>query len=36
MKDKAIDILRENPLMAIATLRPDGWLHSVATIAELV
>lgn len=25
MKEKAIDILRENRLMAIATLRPDGW-----------
>lgn len=25
MKDKAIDILSANHLMAIATLRPDGW-----------
>lgn len=25
MKDKAIDILQGNRLMAIATLRPDGW-----------
>jgi nitroimidazol reductase NimA-like FMN-containing flavoprotein (pyridoxamine 5'-phosphate oxidase superfamily) len=25
MKDKAIDILAENRLMAIATVRPDGW-----------
>lgn len=25
MKDKAIDILNENRLMAIATLRADGW-----------
>ena len=25
MKDKAIDILTENRLMAVATLRPDGW-----------
>jgi len=25
MKDKAIDILNENRLMAISTLRPDGW-----------
>ena len=25
MKDKAIDILSENRLMAISTLRPDGW-----------
>jgi nitroimidazol reductase NimA-like FMN-containing flavoprotein (pyridoxamine 5'-phosphate oxidase superfamily) len=25
MKDKAIDILNENRLMAVATLRPDGW-----------
>jgi nitroimidazol reductase NimA-like FMN-containing flavoprotein (pyridoxamine 5'-phosphate oxidase superfamily) len=25
MKDKAIQILDENRLMAIATLRPDGW-----------
>jgi len=25
MKDKAIDILSDNRLMAIATLRPDGW-----------
>lgn len=25
MKGKVIDILRENRLMAIATLRPDGW-----------
>ncbi|HVU29660.1 MAG TPA: pyridoxamine 5'-phosphate oxidase family protein [Sphingomicrobium sp.] len=25
MKDKAIDILGSNRLMAIATLRPDGW-----------
>jgi nitroimidazol reductase NimA-like FMN-containing flavoprotein (pyridoxamine 5'-phosphate oxidase superfamily) len=25
MKDKAIDILDQNRLMAIATLRPDGW-----------
>ena len=28
MKEKAIDILRDNRLMAIATLRPDGWPHS--------
>lgn len=28
MKDKAIQILRDNRLMAIATLRPDGWPHS--------
>ncbi|HET7577272.1 MAG TPA: pyridoxamine 5'-phosphate oxidase family protein [Sphingomicrobium sp.] len=25
MKDKAVDILDQNRLMAIATLRPDGW-----------
>src|SRR5215208_3707937 len=25
MKEKAIDILRENRLMAISTLRRDGW-----------
>ena len=25
MKQKAVDILQENRLMAIATLRPDGW-----------
>jgi nitroimidazol reductase NimA-like FMN-containing flavoprotein (pyridoxamine 5'-phosphate oxidase superfamily) len=25
MKEKAIDILTENRVMAIATLRPDGW-----------
>jgi nitroimidazol reductase NimA-like FMN-containing flavoprotein (pyridoxamine 5'-phosphate oxidase superfamily) len=25
MKDKAIDILEQNRLMAIATARPDGW-----------
>jgi len=25
MKQKAIDILQENRLMAISTLRPDGW-----------
>lgn len=25
MKDKAVDILRDNRLMAIATLRADGW-----------
>lgn len=25
MKDKAIQILEQNRLMAIATLRPDGW-----------
>lgn len=25
MKEKAIDILNDNRLMAIATLRPDGW-----------
>jgi nitroimidazol reductase NimA-like FMN-containing flavoprotein (pyridoxamine 5'-phosphate oxidase superfamily) len=25
MKDKAVDILNENRLMAVATLRPDGW-----------
>ena len=25
MKQKAIDILQDNRLMAIATLRPDGW-----------
>ena len=28
MKNKAIGILRENRLMAIATLRPDGWPHA--------
>lgn len=28
MKDKAIDILAQNRLMAIATLRPDGWPHT--------
>ena len=25
MKQKAVDILQDNRLMAIATLRPDGW-----------
>lgn len=25
MKDKAVEILGQNRLMAIATLRPDGW-----------
>ena len=25
MKQKAIDILQDNRLMAISTLRPDGW-----------
>jgi nitroimidazol reductase NimA-like FMN-containing flavoprotein (pyridoxamine 5'-phosphate oxidase superfamily) len=25
MKDKAIQILEQNRLMAIATIRPDGW-----------
>jgi len=25
MKEKAVDILQENRLMAIATVRPDGW-----------
>jgi nitroimidazol reductase NimA-like FMN-containing flavoprotein (pyridoxamine 5'-phosphate oxidase superfamily) len=25
MKDKAVDVLRDNRLMAIATLRADGW-----------
>jgi nitroimidazol reductase NimA-like FMN-containing flavoprotein (pyridoxamine 5'-phosphate oxidase superfamily) len=25
MKQKAIDILQENRLMAISTIRPDGW-----------
>ena len=25
MKQKAIDILQDNRLMAVATLRPDGW-----------
>ena len=25
MKEKAIDILQDNRLMAISTLRPDGW-----------
>lgn len=25
MKQKAVDILQENRLMAVATLRPDGW-----------
>ena len=28
MKDKAIDILAANRLMAIATLRRDGWPHA--------
>jgi nitroimidazol reductase NimA-like FMN-containing flavoprotein (pyridoxamine 5'-phosphate oxidase superfamily) len=28
MKDKAIGILAENRLMAIATTRPDGWPHN--------
>lgn len=28
MKDKAIEILDGNRLMAIATLRPDGWPHT--------
>ena len=28
MKDKAIDLLNANRLMAIATLRPDGWPQS--------
>lgn len=25
MKDKAVDILDQNRLMAVATVRPDGW-----------
>lgn len=28
MQDKAVQILSENRIMALSTVRPDGWPHT--------